>query len=76
MTRTRYEFRVNGEFSPQTREALLDMCVQEYPAGALLRGDVIDESHLLGIIAALRAMDLVVVAANPVSPGPAWAGEF
>jgi len=74
MTRTRYEFRVNGALSPQAREALCDMCIQEYPAGVLLHGDVMDESHLLGILAQFSALDLVVVSAQRASPGPQWTG--
>jgi hypothetical protein len=72
MTRTRYEFRVHGALSPEAREALCDMCIHECPAGAVLHGDVLDEAHLLGILAQFHALDLVVVSAQRASPGPDW----
>jgi hypothetical protein len=74
MTRTRYEFRVHGSLSPEAREALCDMCIHEYPEGALLHGDVLDEAHLLGILAQFHALDLVVVSAQRAVPGPHWTG--
>jgi hypothetical protein len=60
-----YEFRVNGPLSDKAREAFCDMRIEELPAGARLYGEVTDESHLLGIIAQLTALDLVVVSARP-----------
>jgi hypothetical protein len=50
------------------------MCIQEYPAGVHLHGDVMDEAHLLGILAQFHALDLVVVSAQRASPGPHWSG--
>ena len=66
MTTTRYEFRVEGSLSELAREVFCDMCIDECPAGARLSVSVIDESHLLGIMAQFRALDLVVVSAKPV----------
>jgi hypothetical protein len=62
---TTYEFRVDGALSEKVREAFIDMRIEEMPAGARIYGDVTDESHLLGIIAQLTALDLVVVSARP-----------
>ena len=67
MTATVYEFRVDGRLTDQAREAFCDMRIQEMPSGALLCGDVIDESHLLGIMAQCRTLGLVVVSAHRVS---------
>src|SRR3954447_10970751 len=63
-----YEFRVDGQLTDQAREAFCDMRIEEIPAGATLYGDVIDESHLLGIMAQCRMLGLVVISAHPVSP--------
>jgi len=67
MTTTMYEFRVDGRLTDQAREAFCDMRIEEAPAGAILYGEVIDESHLLGILAQCRTLGLVVVSAQRVS---------
>lgn len=67
MTATVYEFRVDGRLTDQAREAFCDMRIEEMPSGAMLCGDVIDESHLLGIMAQCRTLGLVVVSAHRVS---------
>jgi hypothetical protein len=59
-----YEFRVDGQLSDQAREAFCDMRIEEASAGAMLYCDVIDESHLLGIMAQFRTLGLVVVSAH------------
>jgi hypothetical protein len=64
---TTYEFRVDGRLTDQAREAFCDMRIEEVPSGATLYGDVIDESHLLGIMAQCRTLGLVVVSAHRVS---------
>ena len=64
-----YEFRVDGRLTDQAREAFCDMRIEEFPAGARLYGEVIDEAHLMGIMAQCRTLGLVVVSANRVSPG-------
>ena len=69
MTTTFYEFRVDGRLSDQAREAFCDMRIEELPAGATLCCEVIDESHLLGIMAQCRTLGLVVVSAHRV-PSP------
>jgi hypothetical protein len=69
MTTTAYEFRVDGQLSDQSREALCDMHIEEDPAGATLYCEVIDESHLLGIMAQFRTLGLVVVSAHRIARG-------
>jgi hypothetical protein len=68
MTSNRYEFRVDGQLTDQAREAFCDMRIEELPAGATLLGNVIDESHLLGIMAQCRVLGLTVVSAHRI-PG-------
>jgi hypothetical protein len=68
MTTMPYEFRVDGRLTDQAREAFCDMRIEEAPAGVTLYGDVIDESHLLGILAQCRTLGLVVVSAHRVVP--------
>ena len=59
-----YEFRVDGRLTDQAREAFCDMRIEEFPTGARLYGEVIDEAHLMGIMAQCRTLGLVVVSAN------------
>jgi hypothetical protein len=61
-----YEFRVDGQLTDQAREAFCDMRIEEAPAGATLSGEVIDESHLLGIMAQCRTLGLIVVSAHRI----------
>ena len=67
MTAKTYEFRVDGQLSELAREAFCDMRIEESPGGATLSGQVIDESHLLGIMAQIRTLGLVVVSAHRAS---------
>jgi len=67
MTTKFYEFRVDGRLTEQAREAFCDMRIEVRPAGATLYGEVMDESHLLGIVAQCRALGLVVVSAHRVA---------
>ena len=62
-----YEFRVDGRLTDQAREAFCDMRIEESPGGAILSGQVIDESHLLGILAQCRTLGLIVVSAHRVA---------
>lgn len=62
-----YEFRVDGRVSEQALEAFAGMRVEEVPPGLILRGEVIDESHLHGIICQFRALGLTIVSALPIS---------
>ena len=62
----RYEFRVDGRLSDEARAAFVDMRIIETPPQTLLDGDVIDESHLHGIIAQFQALGITVVSVLPV----------
>jgi len=67
-----YEFRVDGRPPENSSEALCGLLVEEVPAGLVLRGAVIDEPQLLGIINQLRVLGLSLVSAHPVTrPGHA-----
>ena len=63
---TPYEFRVEGRLPEQCHEEFADLHVDVVPAGLVLRGEVVDESHLHGIIARFRVHGLVVVSAQPL----------
>ncbi|MGE3287753.1 MAG: hypothetical protein AB7J32_16900 [Pseudonocardia sp.] len=61
-----YGIAVDGRLPEQDREVFCDMEIVDVPASTLIYGDVIDESHLHGIIAQLRLMGLTVVSVYPV----------
>lgn len=67
MTGHRYEFRVVGRLSARAHELLCDMDVEEVRRGAVLRGAVIDDAHLHGILEQLRTLGLTVTSARPIS---------
>jgi hypothetical protein len=60
-----YEFHVDGSLSAHAREAFCDMDVEEVRPGAVLRGAVVDDAHLHGILDQLRALGFTVVSAAP-----------
>jgi hypothetical protein len=62
----RYEFRVDGLLSEEARAAFVDMRTTEAPPQTVIDGEVLDESHLHGIIAQLRALGITVVSVHPV----------
>jgi hypothetical protein len=66
MATNRYEFRVAGKLSDRARTAFDDMEVVDAPPETIIRGAVVDESHLHGILALLQSMGLQVVAMNQV----------
>jgi hypothetical protein len=61
-----YEFRVDGRLSEEERDAFAGMRIEEVAPGLILRGEVIDESHLYGILAQFRTLGLDIVSARPV----------
>ena len=65
----RYEFRVEGELSEAARAAFVDMRILETPPQTVLDGDVLDESHLHGIIVQLKTLGITAVSVHPV-PDP------
>ena len=62
----RYEFRVDGRLSEEARAAFVDMRITEAPPQTVIDGEVLDESHLHGIIVQLQALGLTVVSVYPV----------
>jgi hypothetical protein len=60
-----YEFRVDGRLPEHCQEAFCGMQLEEVPAGLVLRGPVIDESHLLGIVSELRMLGFTLVSMRP-----------
>ena len=66
MAARRYEFRVDGRLSEDARDAFVDMRITEVPPQTVLDGEVLDESHLQGIIAQLQTLGIRVVSVHPV----------
>ena len=67
----RYEFRVEGLVSQRTRDAFPDMSVVDAPVETIILGEVVDESHLHGVLALIQDLGLRVVSVNEVrSAGP------
>ena len=62
----RYEFRVDGRLSEEARNAFVDMRITEAPPQTIIDGEVLDESHLHGIIVQLQALGITVVSVHPV----------
>jgi hypothetical protein len=66
VTHRRYEFRVAGLVSERTRSAFPDMTVVDAPPETIILGDVLDESHLHGVLALIQDLGLHLVAVNEV----------
>jgi hypothetical protein len=66
VTNRRYEFRVAGLVSERTRGAFPDMTVVDAPPETIILGEVIDESHLHGVLALIQDLGLRVVSVNQV----------
>jgi hypothetical protein len=62
----RYEFRVAGLLSDRSRAAFPDMAVFDAPPETIILGDVLDESHLHGVLALIQDLGLHLVAVNEV----------
>jgi len=75
MTASMYEFRVEGQLTEHAREAFCDMDIEESSDGAALVGTVIDEAHLLGIMAQCRILGLIVVSAHRIPGSRTRAGH-
>ena len=76
MTQRFYEFRVDGSLPAGAREAFCDMDVRETRPGAVLRGAVIDDARLHGILEQLRLLGLVAVTAGAERAVPVGAGAI
>ncbi|HTF48706.1 MAG TPA: hypothetical protein VK735_14765 [Pseudonocardia sp.] len=65
-TMMRYEFRVDGCMSELARAAFVGMRITEAPPETIVFGEVLDESHLHGIIAQFQTLGITVVSMHPV----------
>ena len=65
-TTRRYEFRVAGLLSERARGAFPEMNVLDAPPETIIRGEVLDESHLHGVLAMIRNLGLHVVSVQEV----------
>ena len=61
MPHKRFEFRVRGPLSEDAREALYGLAVVDAPPETIIFGEVVDESHLHGVLALVRALDLHLI---------------
>ena len=68
MTHRRFEFRVQGPLSESAQRALDGLVIVNAPQEVIIFGEVIDESHLHGILALVRSLDLHLVSMHEV-PG-------
>jgi hypothetical protein len=62
----RYQFRVDGRMTDETRAAFSDMKISEVPPQTVLEGEVLDESQLHGIIVQLQVLGITVVSVHPI----------
>jgi hypothetical protein len=66
MATMHYEFRVEGRLTDEARTAFGDMRIREVPLQTVIDGEVLDESHLHGIIVQLQVLGITVVSVHPV----------
>jgi hypothetical protein len=66
MTSRRFEFRVQGPLSDSARREFYGLSVTDAPVETIVSGEVIDESHLHGILALVRLLDLHLVSMHEV----------
>jgi hypothetical protein len=52
--------------SEEARNAFVDMQVSEVPLQTVIDGEVLDESHLHGIIAQFRTLGITLVSVHPI----------
>jgi hypothetical protein len=66
MVTMRYQIRVAERLSDESRAAFRDMLINEVPPETVLEGEVVDESHLHGIIIQLQVLGITVVSVHPI----------
>jgi len=66
MTPQRFEFRVYGPVSEDARHALSGLAVVDAPPETIIVGEVMDESHMHGVLALIRSLDLHLVSMHEV----------
>jgi len=62
----RFEFQVEGTLSEADRAEFADLRISETPPQTILDGEVLDQSHLHGIIAQLQILGITVVSVHRV----------
>jgi hypothetical protein len=67
VTSRRYEFRVAGRLSEHTRGAFPDMTVLDAPPETIILGEVIDQSHMHGVLVLIQNLGLQIVSVNQVA---------
>lgn len=73
MPRTRYEFRVTGHLSERARHAVCEfgeMLLVPAAPETIIYSDLVDESHLHGILAMFQNLGLHVVSMHRVTAPP------
>jgi hypothetical protein len=73
MSQTRYEFRVTGHVSERARHAFGEfgeMHIVPAAPETTIYGDVVDDSHLHGILAMFQNLGLHIVSMHTVSDPP------
>ncbi|HTF53910.1 MAG TPA: hypothetical protein VK735_41235, partial [Pseudonocardia sp.] len=60
------EFRVHGPLSEDARNALCGLAVVEVPPETVLVGVVVDESHLHGVLALIRSLDIHLISMQEI----------
>jgi hypothetical protein len=66
MTPKRFEFRVHGPVSEDARNALCGLGVVDAPPETIIFGEVVDESHMHGVLALVRSLDLHLISMHEV----------
>jgi hypothetical protein len=61
-----YQFHMDGGAPEAAREAFPDMQVEGLPPGVIVRGLIMDEAHLHGVLAQLQELGLKIVSVHPV----------
>lgn len=66
MSVRRYEFRVAGRVSERIRGAFPDLTVVGAPPETIIYGELVDDSHVHGVLALIQDLGLRVVSVNQV----------
>jgi hypothetical protein len=72
--RTAYQIVVGAELSERFAVAFEEMEVRNAGGQAILTGEVVDQSHLHGILNRINALGLELVSLQPVSEEPQKGG--
>jgi hypothetical protein len=60
MRSTRYELRIRGRLSDDLRTEFSEFVATEAPTETVLRGEIVDDAHLHGVLARCRALGLQI----------------